>query len=739
MTITSNDIEYPVVNPYLSVLKSTKGEAVFSLYGKIKRLRWEQQPDTPNLFENYDAYMAKRSLEKEPGLSLWEKRLVQANVLTYDSRRTETEALTEANVCGTGYLADLVRENLERRYPGIAVHQVAGLPEREAGTDAADVVTILCPESATRGQLSEENRKGMERGRPFGFLYFNGQCLIAGPVVIPGKTPCLDCLMTWLRDKLARQPLIRLTSEETDRIKTAVPYQPTVPEAALRAVNLVLDQLALAAAGERINALAGCQVHVPLAAEVEAQTTRFAHNAGCPVCHAGFGALFHQHPADFLPPPSATIAMRDIPTCHTDNGYRALDSQAARDLVENAVTRMGAEIQVTQLNSGPLDQVIPSFRAVLRIPGKGNDILGFGKGTNNQQAYLSATFEAVERLCSEPSGNIPILRAPWSAVKDRAIDVPKRIGTVYFYRNNEPFTESTPIDWVWGQCLYTGTSLLVPASMVFVGSTGFAGKFYNASTGGMAAGTSLEDAVLQGLMEAIEHDAWMIWQANGVICPEIEKESIEDSTTLGIIRGMESRGFQVRIRYLVTDVGIPVFRVWLVQPDSIEVFASHGLGCHLNKYLALKRAVTEAKLAMPQTLYTKEHNTRHMSRGNREILNSKHSLFYLYHFTQTDLSARGEHLSMSQVPDMTTGSVSGDRKKTLQILSERIPGLQAVWVNLTNPTLGIPVVRVIASGLQPLSHPLQAIQERLFTVPCIMGMRDTPLTYRELFNGRYPF
>lgn len=190
---------------------------------------------------------------------------------------------------------------------------------------------------------------------------------------------------------------------------------------------------------------------------------------------------------------------------------------------------------------------------------------------------------------------------------------------------------------------------------------------------------------------------------------------------------------------MATDVGIPVFRVWLVQPDSIEVFASHGLGCHLNKYLALKRAVTEAKLAMPQTLYTKEPNTRHMSRGNREILNSKHSLFYLYHFTQTDLAARGESLSMSQVPDMTTGTVAGDTTKALRLLAERIPGLQAVGVNLTNPDLGIPVVRVIASGLQPLSHPLQAVQERLFTVPCAMGMRDTRLTYRELFNGRYPF
>ena len=102
MTITSNDHEYPVVNPYLSVIRSTKGEAVFSLYGKIKRLRWEQQPGTPDLFENYDAHRAQRSLEKDPGLSQWEKRLLQADVLTYDSRCPEKEGLTAAFVCGTG-------------------------------------------------------------------------------------------------------------------------------------------------------------------------------------------------------------------------------------------------------------------------------------------------------------------------------------------------------------------------------------------------------------------------------------------------------------------------------------------------------------------------------------------------------------------------------------------------------------------------------------------------------------
>lgn len=285
----------------------------------------------------------------------------------------------------------------------------------------------------------------------------------------------------------------------------------------------MLDQLAAAVDGGS-NALAGCQTHIPLHPRPDASTTRFAHNAGCPACHGGFGPLFHDSPETFPASASGGFTREDVPTCRLDNGHRALDSRAARGLVESAIDRMGATMQVRELRTGLLDDVIPSSRAELSTPGK-TGVLGTGKGVDKNQAYLSAAFEAVERLCSEPRGNVPLLRAPRNAVRDRTLDVQRRIGTVLFYRNNEPFAESTPVDWVWGQCLYTGQPILVPASMVYVGLPKFAGKFYNASTGGIAAGTLIEDAVLQGLMETSEHDAWMIWQANGIACPEIRKSS----------------------------------------------------------------------------------------------------------------------------------------------------------------------------------------------------------------------
>lgn len=735
MTAISNNSQTLKLNPHISFLRSTEEESIFSLYGKIKRLRWKQSSGTAEWLKNYGSNQSQTGASNV--LTALEKQLLRADILINPHSRA-SQSVQKIYVYGTGKLKDLVLNNLGKKYPAADIFHALH-PETPMGTEiSANSFHIICPEYATRGELTRFNAFHIERSQPFGFIYFNGNAVITGPIVIPGKTPCFSCLTTWQEERTGSYKQFQLTAQETDRIIAAVPYSLPQFEAAERAVQLLLDQLAAAASNKHC-ALTGSQMQFSLTPEATPATTHFAFNTGCPTCHGGFGIHFHDKVNEFSKPDTPIFTLEDVPTCQLDNGYRALSTEQARQQVDKAITKLNAHIQVQELRTGPLDTVLPSFRAELRLPESAESILGFGKGVDKEQAYLSATFEAVERLCSTPRGNKPLLRASWNEVNEHALNIPKRVGTVHFYRNNEAFDEKMKIDWVWGQCLQTNKPILTPASMVYIGPNKFAGKFYNASTGGIAAGTSTEDALLQGLMETVEHDAWMIWQANSLPCPEVRKETINDETISTIINDFESLGYQVRIRYLATELGIPVFRVWLVHPDSIEIYAAHGFGCHLNKYLALRRALTEAKLSMPQTMYTKAKNTRYMSKGNTDILNSRHSLFYLYHFTQVDLSNDGGMLSMKDIPNLTTGTVSGDLKKTLQCISTHIPDAQVVGIDLTDSEIGIPVVRVIPCGLQQLSHPLQVTQERLFTVPCTMGRRDTPLSYQQLFNGRYPF
>jgi hypothetical protein len=60
-------------------------------------------------------------------------------------------------------------------------------------------------------------------------------------------------------------------------------------------------------------------------------------------------------------------------------------------------------------------------------------------------------------------------------------------------------------------------------------------------------------------------------------------------------------------------------------------------------------------------------------------------------------------------------------------------------VNLTTQHIGIPVVRVIAGGgIQKNAEPILSASDRFFNLPVLMGHRDEPLGYDDLYNGSYP-
>ncbi len=82
MTAISNKILPLKLNPYLSILSSTEGESIFSLYGKIKRLHWNQSGGTATWFENYDTRR-----QEQRSLSPLEKKLLQAGILVGPARR----------------------------------------------------------------------------------------------------------------------------------------------------------------------------------------------------------------------------------------------------------------------------------------------------------------------------------------------------------------------------------------------------------------------------------------------------------------------------------------------------------------------------------------------------------------------------------------------------------------------------------------------------------------------------
>jgi ribosomal protein S12 methylthiotransferase accessory factor len=471
---------------------------------------------------------------------------------------------------------------------------------------------------------------------------------------------------------------------------------------------------------------------------------RFETITTCPAC-CGLNQhkLIIGRPTALTPPSRAYITLKDVSIKHKEGGYRATSAEEAVEMVNRVIKKLGASITIEKTVKNVLDKVTPTYNSSISdfykkdfplLIGKKNQ---WGKGITEKQAYLSGSFELFERICWNYYGNVEMIRASYGQVEDIAINVERTIGTVYLHHDIERFDPHVPIDWVWGYSLVKEKPILVPASIVYSPQCKFMGRLCRTHSGGLAAGTTIEDAILQGLMETIEHDAWMIWQANAITMPQVRNETIDDPAIARIIDEIEQVGYRLIIRYQTTDIQVPVFLTWLINEKDYSFYAWQGYGANLDKGIALKRSITEANQSLPSI--RKEENLTYMTMNNQDILDHKWSLFYLYHFNQTDIFKEGHSINFKDISNLSTSTITGDIKKTIALIRKAVPEADIVVVNLEQEVFKIPVVKIITVGLQNIERPLINFPgNRLFRIPKALGYRDYELSYKELFNNRYP-
>ncbi len=107
----------------------------------------------------------------------------------------------------------------------------------------------------------------------------------------------------------------------------------------------------------------------------------------------------------------------------------------------------------------------------------------------------------------------------------------------------------------------------------------------------MAAGTCLEEAVLQALLELVERDAAAVWWYNRVARPAIALDSFGDPYFEALEADYARLGWAVWVLDLTHDLGIPTC-VALAHEAREDRF-SIGFGCHLDPRLAVQRSLTE--------------------------------------------------------------------------------------------------------------------------------------------------
>jgi ribosomal protein S12 methylthiotransferase accessory factor len=275
----------------------------------------------------------------------------------------------------------------------------------------------------------------------------------------------------------------------------------------------------------------------------------------------------------------------------------------------------------------------------------------------------------------------------------------------------EPLDAATSIDWSPAWSLSRNERRYVPLAYCYAEAPPESGTaFCRPSGNGVAAGTCIEEALLQGLLELVERDAVAIWWYNRVNRPAVDLESFNEPYFEALRSDYARLGWSIWVLDLTHDLGIPVCAA-LAHHAKDDRF-SIGFGCHLEPRLAVQRALTELNQLF-------EPAGARRAPWDMDQLPSRE-----YLFPREDTAK----VTAQSLPRIAGVDLRADIEQCVRRLDGA--GLELIAVNKTRPDIGLPVVQVIVPGLRhfwPRFGP-----GRLYQVACALGWLPRPLTESEL-------
>jgi oxazoline/thiazoline synthase len=231
-----------------------------------------------------------------------------------------------------------------------------------------------------------------------------------------------------------------------------------------------------------------------------------------------------------------------------------------------------------------------------------------GKGITEAQARASALGEAVERYSGIFRGDEVRMTASYRELGNEAIhpNVCMNFSACQYRERNQwnhreiefnwvpqPFDEEREIEWTPAWSLteerfkYAAT-----ASCYFGYPFSVEHDFCRPDSNGNAAGTSLEEAILQGFLEVVERDSVALWWYNRARRPGVELASFEEPYFEALRKLYRILGRDMHVLDITADLSIPAFAA-VSRGRRGEEDLLLGFGAHLDPRIAIARALAE--------------------------------------------------------------------------------------------------------------------------------------------------
>jgi ribosomal protein S12 methylthiotransferase accessory factor len=594
--------------------------------------------------------------------------------------------------------------------------------------EGADFTLVVCADYLAP-ELARINSLHRAAGMPW-LLVRPGADPWIGPVFRPDDGPCWSCLATRLRGhRRAERPLQRhlgLTGPVPRPVSSSAAGESS-------ALHLAILETAKWLAGVRHPTQSSVRVLDSL--ELSTSVHPVTRLPQCPVC-GDPGLVARRVDSPFVPVSRPKTSVES-------NGDRALTPQQMLEKYGHLIDRVTGVVKEIKraphspdflhaFLSGPnlalAPQSLTGVRASVRA-------LSGGKGLSEPEARTGALCEAIERYSGTRQGDEPVVWDSYRALGDSAVhpyacqlyDESQlrdregwNAGGSALHHVPPPFAQDRPTEWTPMWSLTGRVQRLLPTSLLYFSDTPAPDGLF-ADSNGNAAGSSPEDAVLQGFLEVVERDAVALWWYNQTRQPGVV---LEEPYVDQLREGYRQLGREIWALDLTSDFGIPVTAALSRRIDGPAQEVIFGFGAHFDPKIALRRALTEMGQLLPA-----------VARGNAGTHRVSDPVAVRWWRRAT--TANQPYLLPDSAVRARTAEEWGyepraDLLHDIDIATElvRKRGMELLVLDQTRPDLQLPVTKVVIPGMRhfwPRFAP-----GRLFDVPVALQRRRTQTLLNEL-------
>ncbi len=538
--------------------------------------------------------------------------------------------------------------------------------------------SILAMDTLDWDILFDYQHQCRNAGQPFVSVVLDLAGIMVGPFVDPVLPGCLQCL--------------------NRRMQTnAIGPRPTLPECTILAIPPTLAIL-----GELLN---DREFEIGEFLMINALTLECSHHR-------------------FLPHPDCECC---FPQCRVDHPFRlTVNSDPSGEYRGLRVLNPKIELQnlITQYVD-PVSGLVPRIHrwyegqelaystAEIALPYRE---IGVGRTDKPLESDQIAVLEALERYSAvRPPTHVII-----DSVRNLGISAldPTELILHAPHQYCEPavhLAEYSPDNvyrWVWGWTIDKNEEVLVPEQVAYYGVR-TPDRFLYEISNGCAIGGSIEEAILHGLLEVIERDAFLTtWYGRLPVYRVDVRGSNLGTANRGLIQKIESRGYDVSIFYLDHDTGIPAFWVMATSRRDELPRTHSAAAAHPDAQRGIRNALFELVTMLPSAEFAAKNSVARaavmVADSTMVQAMSDHSLLY----SHPDAYPRLRFLM--DAPEIDVQGIAQvawpqrDVGKMLQSVVQRIAslGYHIVIIDETQPehtVVNLSSVKVLVPGFLPMT------------------------------------